>query len=129
MTIYQRLIYVTACLEFKCLHNYALSFSSHNLNYISEYHQYNTCSAESYNLVTPGLDTSLYTHSFAYFGPKIWNQLPTTVLSSYNIHLFKKALTKHDPSFNWLRPFFIIDWFMDPPTLLFGKIKTIKTVH
>ena len=22
-----------------------------------------------------------------------------------------------------LRPFFIIDWFTDPPTLLFGKLK------
>ena len=25
-----------------------------------------------------------------------------------------------------VRPFFIIDWFKDPPTLLFGKLKKIK---
>ena len=88
MTIYQRLIYFTACLVFKCLHNSAPSYLSHNLNYISEYHQYNTRSAESNNLVIPRPDTSLYTHSFTYFGPKIWNLLPTTVRSCNNIHLF-----------------------------------------
>ena len=82
----------TTCLMFKCVHNSAPSYLSHNLNYISEYHQYNICSAESYNLVIPCPDTSVYTHSFAYFGPKIWNQLPTIVRSSNNIHLFKKAL-------------------------------------
>ena len=95
MTIYQRLTYFTACLVFKCLHNSAPSYLSHNLNYISEYHQYNTRSAEINNLVIPRPDTSLYTHFFAYFGPKIWNQLPTTVRSSNNIHLFKKALKQN----------------------------------
>ena len=73
MTIYQKLIYFTACLVFKRLHNSAPSYLSHNLNYISEYHQCNIRSAESYNVVIPRPDTSLYTPSFAYFGPKIWN--------------------------------------------------------
>ena len=95
MTTYQKLIYFTPCLVFKRLHNSAPSCLSHNLNYISEYHQYNTRSAVSYNLVIPLPDTSLYTHSFACFGPKIWNQLPTTVCSSNNIYLFKKALKQN----------------------------------
>ena len=94
MTIKERLVYFTSCLLYKCLNDLAPTYLTNQFQYIRQYHNYPTRSANLSNLVMPRPNTSLFTHSFSYFGAKTWNTLPLHVRTSTSFSTFKPSLKK-----------------------------------
>ncbi len=51
---------------------------------------------QNVNIVCPQYRTTLFKHSIFYYGPQLWNNLPTDIKNiSYNPHQFKKKVKKH----------------------------------
>ena len=63
-----------------------------NLN-IQVYHNYPVRTRN--DLRIPIHNLTIYQHSLAYTGPKIWNSLPDDIKNSLSIHSFKKQYKKH----------------------------------
>ena len=89
MNMNQRLEYFTACLIYKCLNNSAPKQLAETFEYVHQHHDYRTRSATNKDLLLPRAKTSLFQHSFAYYGAKIWNQLPLNIRNSSSICTFK----------------------------------------
>jgi hypothetical protein len=95
MTVETRIHYHKCLQIYKCLCNEAPNYLSNLLKYVGKNNPYNLRNIEDKNLFIPKPKMSLFKNSFSYSGPKLWNQLPTTIRSSPNIAIFKYRLKKY----------------------------------
>ena len=95
MSVYQRLIYFTACLVYKCLNQQAPIYLTHRFQYMNQYHNINTRSASNKDLAIIKANTSYFQHSLTYYGAKTWNQIPLIVRNSESLSVFKQRIKKH----------------------------------
>ena len=78
--------------NYKCLNNSAPKHLAETFEYVHQHHDYRRRSATDKDLLLPRAKTSLFQHSFAYYGAKIWNhdQLPLNIHNCSGIKMFEK---------------------------------------
>lgn len=87
-----RLKYNKAVLTYKTLNNMTPEYLSSLLKPVSQTHCLNLRSSENGDLHVPRARTTLYTGSFSFSAPKLWNSLPQSVRNCDTLHAFKKGL-------------------------------------
>lgn len=94
-TFNDRVNYFTALLMFKCIHGLAPHYLSDHIVMACEAHDKHTRLTNSFDVVVPSTQTSIYQQSFMYNGAKTWNNLPEIVKESPNVSIFKYRYKKH----------------------------------
>ena len=60
-----------------------------------EVHNHNTRSSSNKSFVCPGGHGKLYTKTFAFYGTKLWNSLPSQLTDIKALELFKSRCKTH----------------------------------
>ena len=83
-----------AVLMHKCMNNLAPDYLTSLSKKRSSIHQHNT--KNSNNLDIPKCCTAKAQNSFSYRGVSIWNSLPSEILNSPSVSVFKRKLKSYD---------------------------------
>ena len=82
-----------AVLMYKCMNNLAPDYLTSLFKKRSSIHQHNT--RNSNNLDIPKCRTVKAQNSFSYRGVSIWNSLPSEILNSPSVSVFKRKLKSY----------------------------------
>ena len=63
--------------------------------YMSDYHEINTRSTQTDDLLVPRVNLSMTHRNIRYFGPKIWKEIPLDIRSQPTLDLFKEHIYLH----------------------------------
>ena len=95
MTISKRYKYFIGILMFKCYHSVLSPNLSGSFTLVHELHSHNTRNAISNNFVLPAPRTNGFKRCLLYIGPKIWNNIPTSIKECDSILSFKNMYKRH----------------------------------
>ena len=65
----------------------------HEDSFLHVQHNYPTRQRD--NLRIPQHNTTLFKHSLAYMGPKIWTSIPNSIVNSSSLKYFKRSLKRY----------------------------------
>ena len=89
LPIYQRIEYNSCMMMFKIESNIAPPYLTNMFHKSSDVHNHYTRSSSNKSFLCPGGNGKLYTKTFAYYGTKLWNSLPTNLKIIKSLDLFK----------------------------------------
>ena len=89
MNVDERYKYLISCLMFRCMHGNAPQYLSDQITLIRDINPYNSRSAHNLDVLIPKVEKKILESAFFYQGPKIWNQLSTSLKQSPSINSFK----------------------------------------
>ena len=96
LPVRERIIYKTAVMCYKCLNDRAPNYLSQLLELHVPALRHLRSGGDTLKLVKPSTKYKSYgNHSFSYFGPHIWNDLPYTIRNATSLHVFKQNLKTH----------------------------------
>ena len=95
LPIYQRIEYNSCMMMFKIESNIAPPYLTNMFLRSSELHNHNTRSSSHKSFVCPGGQGKLYTKTFAFYGTKLWNSLPSHLKDIKSLELFKSRCKTH----------------------------------
>ena len=78
-------------MTYKALHNLTPSYISDSLTPKAQINNRTLRSSEDGSLAQPKVRTALYTDSFTFSDPKLWNSLPTAVKLAPFLNALKRA--------------------------------------
>jgi hypothetical protein len=89
LSIEQRIKYHKYLLVSKCLKNEALVYLKNKIQYLSDRNPYSLRNVVSEKIQIPKAKTELFKKTFAYSGPKLWNELPFSIRQAFSNNAFK----------------------------------------
>ena len=96
LPVRERIIYKTAVMCYKCLNDKAPSYLSQLLELHVPALSHLRSGNDALKLVKPSTDYKTYgDHSFSFFGPHIWNDLPYKIRNATSLSVFKQNLKTH----------------------------------
>ena len=98
MPVAKRINYNKAVLTYKAMNNLTPSYISDLLTPTALVCNRNLRSSENGSLILPKTRTAIYTGSFAFSAPKLWNTCPTAVRLAPSLNEFKRIVKEHTPS-------------------------------
>ena len=92
LNVYERKIYLTSLLMYKCVNGIAPNYLSDRLVFADEIHEHHTRQVSDNAIYVPHAQTQYFQRSFAIRGPVLWNSLPRHVTEAPSVASFKSQL-------------------------------------